>query len=74
MSGANMRIIGRSLIIACIIEVLVIEVLFCGNAMPQGLYITLPVGIAALGGFLFVVMFFSVFIMMVIEFPLLRIQ
>jgi len=74
MSGSNVRLIGRSLIVACIIEVLVIEMLFCGNGMPQGLYLTLPVGIAALGGFLLIVLFFSVIIMMVIEFPMLRIQ
>lgn len=74
MSGSNVRLIGRSLIVACVIEVLVIEVLFCGNAMPQGLYLTLPFGIAALVGFLLVVMFFSIVIMMVVEFPMIRIQ
>ena len=74
MSGSNVRLIGRSLIVACTIEVLVIEMLFCGNAMPQGLYVTLPVGVAALGGFIMIVMFLSVIIMMVIEFPMLRIQ
>jgi hypothetical protein len=74
LSGSNVRLIGRSLIVACVVEVLVIEVLFCGKAMPQGLYVTLPVGIAALGGFVFVVMFFSVVIMMVFEFPMIRIQ
>ena len=74
MSGSNVRLIGRSLIVACVVEVLVIEALYCGKAMPQGLYLTLPVGVAALGGFLLVVMFVSIILMIVIEFPMLRIQ
>ena len=73
MSGSNVRLVGRSLIVACVIEVLVIEALFCGSAVPQGLYLTLPVGVAALAGFLLIVTSLSITIMMVVEFPMIRI-
>tara|TARA_B110000285_G_C15082434_1_gene594270 strand:- start:202 stop:828 length:627 start_codon:yes stop_codon:yes gene_type:complete len=72
MSGSNMRIISRSIVIGCILEVLVIELLFCSDALPQGLYITFPIALILGVGFKFVTPIVSILIMMFTEFPLIR--
>jgi len=72
MSGSNMRCISRSVVIGCILEVVVIELLFCSDALPQGLYITFPIALILGVGFKFVTPILSIFIMIAAEFPLTR--
>lgn len=72
MSSSNFRVISRSIAIGCVLEVLVIELLYCSNALPQGLYITFPVALILGVGFKFVTPILAIFLMMGLEFPLTR--
>jgi len=73
LSGSNLRLMSRSIIIGCVLEVVVIELLFCGDALPVGLYITLPIALILGVGFHFVTPAFAILLMYGIEFPLTRV-
>lgn len=72
LSGSNLRVISRSIVIGCVLEVVVIELLYCSNTLPQGLYITFPIALILGVGFKFVTPILSILLMMVLEFPLTR--
>ena len=72
LSGSNLRLVARSVIVGCVLEVVIIELLYCGDALPQGLYITLPIALILGVGFHFVTPAFAILLMYAIEFPLTR--
>jgi hypothetical protein len=74
LSGSTLRLCTRGVIIGCVLEVVVIQLLYNGDALPQGLYITLPIALILGVGFHFVTPLFAVLLMYVIEFPLLRLS
>jgi hypothetical protein len=43
LAGNNIRMIAKSLAIGCVLEILLIELLFCSDAAPEGIYLTFPV-------------------------------
>ena len=71
-SSSNFRVIAKSIIIGCVLEVVVIELLYCSDSLPQGLYITLPIALILGVGFKFVTPIISIFLMMGLEFPFTR--
>lgn len=73
LSSSNLRLVARSVIIGCVLEVVVIEMLYCGDALPQGLYITFPIALILGVGFHFVTPLFAILLMYAIEFPLTRV-
>ena len=72
MSGSNLRLVARSVIINCVLEVVMIELLYCGDSLPQGLYVTIWIAIILGGGLKFVVPCISILLMYAIEFPFIR--
>ena len=72
MSGSNMRMVSRSIAIGCVLEVVMIELLYCSDSLPQGLYITFPIALILGVGFKFFTPVVSIFIMVGLEFPLTR--
>ena len=72
LSGSLFRLVARSIIIGCVLEVVIIELLYCGDALPQGLYITFPIALILGIGFKFVTPCISILIMMFLEFPFIR--
>ena len=72
LAGSNMRVISRSLIIACVIQILMIELLFCTNATPLGIQLTFPTCLLFGLGFIIVTMLISAFLMVFIEWPQTR--
>lgn len=71
-SSSNFRVISKSIIIGCVLEVVMIELLYCSNSLPQGLYITFPIALILGVGFKFATPIISIFLMMGLEFPLTR--
>ena len=53
-------------------EVLMIELLYCSDALPQGLYITFPIALILGVGFKFVTPTISIILMAGLEFPITR--
>lgn len=72
-SGSNMRLISKSIIICCVLEVITIELLYCGDALPYGLYITFPIALILGMGFKFFTPAISILLMYGIEFPFFRV-
>ena len=68
-SGSNVRIIAKSVIIGSIMEVLMIELMYCSNAIPDGMYITFWICIILAFGLLLSTTFVSVIYMALIEYP-----
>jgi hypothetical protein len=73
LSGSNMRLVARSVIIGCVLEVVIIQLLYNGEALPQGLYITFPIALILGTGFHFVTPALAILLMYLIEFPLTRV-
>jgi hypothetical protein len=73
LSGNNLRIIAKSIAIACLLVVLAIQVCFCSNVLPDGMYLTFPVALIFGLGFIFVSCSISVFLLVFLEFPFRRI-
>jgi len=69
LAGSTMRAISRSLIVACVIQILMIELLFCTNATPLGIQLTFPTCLLFGLGFIIVTIFISAFLMVFIEWP-----
>ena len=74
LSGSTLRLCTRGVIIGCVLEVVIIQLLYNGDALPQGMYISLPIALILGVGFHFVTPLLAVLMMYVIEFPLLRLS
>ena len=68
-----MRVIAKSLVIGCVIELVVIELLYCSDALPPGLMISFPTCIIYALGFQLITIIAGILLMLLIEFPLTRI-
>jgi len=68
-SGSNVIIISKSIVIGSIMEVVMIELLYCTNAIPDGMYITFWICIILAFGLLISTTFVSVIYMALIEYP-----
>ena len=73
LSGSNVRLIAKSLCIGCVLEILLIELLFCSNAAPSGIYLTFPVCLLFGLGFQLVTALGGIFLLIFIEFPFTRV-
>ena len=69
LSGSNLRIIARSIVIAGILEVLMIELLYCSMSIPDGMYVTLWICMVLGFGTLISTTVVSVLYMAFIEYP-----
>lgn len=72
MSGSNTRLIAKSIVICCVLEVCMIELLFCGEALPYGLYVTFPIALILGVGLKFFTPALAILLMYSIEFPFYR--
>jgi len=72
LSGTVMRLTARSVIIGCVLEVVIIQLLYNGDSLPVGLYITLPIALILGVGFHFVTPVIAIMLIYLIEFPLTR--
>jgi hypothetical protein len=70
LSGSNLRFFARTLAIACTLVILVIQWLF--NATENGIYLTFPVCLLFGVGFIIATLLLSAIVMVMFEFPLLR--
>ena len=73
LSCKLLRIVARSVVIGCVLEVVVIELLYCSDTIPQGMYITMPIALILGVGFKFVTPLLSILITIALEFPLTRV-
>ena len=73
LSSNNIRMISKSLVIGCVIELVVIELLYCSNATPQGVKISFPTCLIYALGFIIITIVVGILLMIIIEFPLTRI-
>lgn len=72
LSGGNLRLIAKAMPIMCLIQILIIQILYSSNAAPDGLYITGPMGAAFCYGLLLVTSVTGVLLLVFIEFPCTR--
>lgn len=74
LSSNNMRLIARTLGIGCVLEILMVELLFCSDAAPDGIYLTFPIALIFGLGFHIATIMFSLFLMIFLEFPMTRLN
>lgn len=68
-SGSNVRIIAKSIVIGCIMEVIMMELIYCSNAIPDGMYITFWICIVLAFGLLLSTTVVSIVYMAFVEYP-----
>ena len=73
LSTNNMRIIARSLAIGCVLEILVIQIIFCSNQAPLGIYLSFPVCLLFGLGFIFLTCLIGVPLTIFFEGPMIRV-
>ena len=72
LSSSNLRVVSKACIICCVLEILIIEMLFCTNATPLGVQLTFSTCLLFGLGFMLCTIIPSLIIMTWIEFPLTR--
>jgi len=72
LSTNNQRLIAKSIPCACILVILVIELLFCSNATPSGLMLTFPIALLFGLGFGLCTLVIAVLVTVFVEFPISR--
>ena len=72
LASGNLRIVGRTLIICCVIQIVVIELLFCTNATPLGIQLTFSTCLLFGLGFILVTIIIALPIMIFVEWPFTR--
>lgn len=73
LSGQFVRMIGKSMIVACVFQIFVIELLFCSNNAPEGITLTNTTCLLFGLGFMFAPVLIGYFYMAFVEFPLYRV-
>ena len=43
LSGSNIRLLAKSLVISCVVELLCVQYLYCGESAPLGIYISMSI-------------------------------
>lgn len=71
-SNRIMRAVGRMLIITCVVQILIIDLIFYSNFAPDGIYLTPSTCLIYGIGFIFISLAFGMFIYLFIEFPIQR--
>ena len=72
LGGQFVRMIGKSMIVACVTQIFFIELLFCSNNAPEGITLTDTTCLLFGLGFMFAPVLFGYFYMAFVEFPLTR--
>jgi hypothetical protein len=71
LSSSNMRFLAKASAISCTLVILVIQLLF--NATADGIYLTYPICLIFGVGFIAMTLIASSLIMVVYEFPVMRV-
>jgi len=72
LSSGNMRAVGKTMIVSCVIQIVVIEMLFCSQNAPSGISLT-PTTCLLFGlGFMLCPILIGLAVLAVVEFPIAR--
>lgn len=66
------RVLSRSIPIACCLVILTIQLIFCGDSAPKGIYLTFPTAMLFGLGFILATYAVASLLLFLLEFPLLR--
>ena len=72
LSTSVMRIVAKSLPIACATVILAVQILYCSEAMPEGFFVDLPIAIGVGFGLVMATLIISIILMVFVEFPIHR--
>jgi hypothetical protein len=67
-----MRIVAKSMPLACTLVILAVQLLYCSQAMPEGFMITFPAALGVGLGLVMATLLMSITLMVFLEFPITR--
>ena len=74
LSGSNIRLLAKSLIISCVVELLCVQYLYCGESAPLGIFVSQSIAMQLGFGLLIATPLVSIVLMYFVEFPILRLM
>ena len=72
LASSSMRAASRGVIVSCVLEILIIQLLFQSDSTPKGITLTFPTCLLFGMGFMLCCTIAAIPILMVIEFPFYR--